>query len=147
MVAPLDFRFPLVVTTVLIVDDRRMARCIASRLLSEEGFRVLEADGTQEALEVLGETRGRIDLVVLDIVLHDGDGVALAREILDEWPDQHLLYMSAYPAEVMAQYGLATLDVPFLAKPFTRKELLAKVKEALAPPRGAAADLSRRAES
>jgi DNA-binding response OmpR family regulator len=147
MVAPLDFRFPLVVTTVLIVDDRRMARCIASRLLSEEGFRVLEADGTQEALEVLGETRGRIDLVVLDIVLHDGDGVALAREILDEWPDQHLLYMSAYPAEVMAQYGLTTLDVPFLAKPFTRKELLAKVNEALAPPRGAAADLRERAES
>ena len=147
MVAPLDFRFPLVVTTVLIVDDRQMARCIASRLLSEEGFRVLEADGTQEALEVLGETRGRIDLVVLDIVLHDGDGVALAREILDEWPDQHLLYMSAYPAEVMAQYGLTTLDVPFLAKPFTRKELLAKVNEALAPPRGAAADLRERAES
>lgn len=145
--APLDFRFPLVVTTVLIVDDRRMARCIASRLLSEEGFRVLEADGTREALEVLGEARGRIDLVVLDIVLHDGDGVALAREILDEWPDQHLLYMSAYPAEVMAQYGLTTLDVPFLAKPFTRKELLAKVNEALAPPRGAAADLRERAES
>ena len=145
--APLDFRFPLVVTTVLIVDDRRMARCIASRLLSEEGFRVLEAEGTREALEVLGEARGRIDLVVLDIVLHDGDGVALAREILDEWPDQHLLYMSAYPAEVMAQYGLTTLDVPFLAKPFTRKELLAKVNEALAPPRGAAADLRERAES
>ncbi len=145
--APLDFRFPLVVTTVLIVDDRRMARCIASRLLSEEGFRVLEADGTREALEVLGEARGRVDLVVLDIVLHDGDGVALAREILDEWPDQHLLYMSAYPAEVMAQYGLTTLDVPFLAKPFTRKELLAKVNEALAPPRGAAADLRERAES
>jgi two-component system OmpR family response regulator/two-component system phosphate regulon response regulator OmpR len=147
MVAPLDFRFPLVLTTVLIVDDRRMARCIASRLLSEEGFRVLEADGTQEALEVLGQARGRIDLVVLDIVLHDGDGVALAREIRDEWPDQHLLYMSAYPAEVMAQYGLTTLDVPFLAKPFTRKELLAKVNEALAPPRDAAADLRERAES
>ena len=55
-----------------------------------------------EALEMLGEARGRVDLVVLDIVLHDGDGVALAREILDEWPDQHLLYMSAYPAEAMA---------------------------------------------
>jgi hypothetical protein len=41
--------------------------------------------------------------------------------------------MSAFPAEVMAQYGLETLDVPFLAKPFTRAELLAKVNEALAP--------------
>jgi two-component system OmpR family response regulator/two-component system phosphate regulon response regulator OmpR len=119
-------------TTILVVDDRSMARRIASRILSEEGFRVLEADGTGEAMEVLAQARGRVDLVVLDIVLHQGDGVALGREVHAEWPDQALLYMSAFPAEVMAQYGLETLDVPFLAKPFTRGELLAKVSEALA---------------
>jgi DNA-binding response OmpR family regulator len=39
--------------------------------------------------------------------------------------------MSAHPAEVLAQYGLAELSVPFLAKPFTRDELLAKVGQAL----------------
>jgi DNA-binding response OmpR family regulator len=84
-------------------------------------------------MEVLAQARGRVDLVLLDIVLHHGDGVALGRQIRGEWPDQALLYMSAFPAEVMAQYGLETLDVPFLAKPFTRAELLAKVSEALTP--------------
>ena len=77
-----------------------------------------------------------IDIPPGAILITPEQAVALlqvSREILDEWPDQHLLYMSAYPAEVMAQYGLTTLDVPFLAKPFTRKELLAKVNEALAP--------------
>lgn len=130
---PLESGLPLVTVTVLVVDDRRMARRIASRILSEEGFRVLEADGTEEAIEVLAQARGRVDLVILDIVLHNGDGVALGRDIRAEWPDQQLLYMSAFPAEVMAQHGLKTLDVPFLAKPFTRGELLGKVFEALAP--------------
>jgi two-component system, cell cycle sensor histidine kinase and response regulator CckA len=132
-VVPLESGLPLVVVTVLVVDDRRMARRIASRILSEEGFRVLEADGKEEAMEVLAQARGRVDLVILDVVLHEGDGVALGRDIRAEWPDQQLLYMSAFPAEVMAQHGLKTLDVPFLAKPFTRGELLAKVFEALSP--------------
>ena len=60
-----EYGFPLVVLTVLVVDDRSMARRIASRILSEEGFRVLEADGMGEALEVLAQARGRIDLVML----------------------------------------------------------------------------------
>jgi two-component system, cell cycle sensor histidine kinase and response regulator CckA len=134
-VVPLDSGLPLVVITVLVVDDRRMARRVASRILSEEGFRVLEADGPEEAMEVLAQARGRVDVVILDIVLQSGDGVTLGRNIRAEWPDQALLYMSAFPAEVMTRHGLDTLDVPFLAKPFTRSELLGKVSEALALPK------------
>ena len=143
----MDSELPLLVITVLVVDDRRMARRIASRILSEEGFRVLEADGHGEAMEVLAQARGRVDLVVLDIVLHNGDGVALGRDIHAEWPDQRLLYMSAFPAEVMAQYGLKTLDVPFLAKPFTRRELLAKIGEALSPSQQSAVERREASES
>jgi DNA-binding response OmpR family regulator len=123
---------PLVTVTVLVVDDEPVARRIASRILSEEGYRVLEADGPEEALQVLGEARGRVDLVVLDVVLRGGaDGVALTMDIIAEWPDQRLLYMSAHPAEVLARHGLKDLNVPFLAKPYTRAELLAKVGAAL----------------
>jgi DNA-binding response OmpR family regulator len=123
---------PIMTVTVLVVDDEPIARRIASRILSEEGYRVLEADGPEEALQVLGEARGRVDLVVLDVVLRGGaDGVTLTRDILAEWPDQRLLYMSAHPAEVLARHGLKDLDVPFLAKPYTRAELLAKIGAAL----------------
>jgi two-component system cell cycle response regulator CpdR len=121
-----------VTVTVLVVDDEPIARRIASRILSEEGYRVLEAEGPAEALQVLGEARGRVDLVVLDVVLRGGaDGVGLTKDILAEWPDQRLLYMSAHPAEVLARYGLKDLTMPFLAKPYTRAELLAKVGAAL----------------
>jgi two-component system cell cycle sensor histidine kinase/response regulator CckA len=125
---------PLQVVTVLVVDDIRLARRIAVRILSEEGYRVLEADGAEEALEVLSEARGRVDLVVLDVVMPKSDGVALTKSISADWPDQRLLYMSAHPAEILARHGLEDLNVPFLAKPYTRVELLAKVKSALRRP-------------
>jgi two-component system cell cycle sensor histidine kinase/response regulator CckA len=125
---------PLQVVTVLVVDDIPLARRIAARILSEEGYRVLEADGADEALEVLSEARGRVDLVVLDVVMPKGDGVALTKSIRAECPDQRLLYMSAHPAEILARHGLEDLNVPFLAKPYTRVELLTKVTSALRRP-------------
>jgi two-component system cell cycle sensor histidine kinase/response regulator CckA len=129
-----ELGLPLHIVTVMVVDDRRIARRLAARILSEEGFRVLEADGMSEALEVLSQARGRVDLVMLDVVLADGDGVKLSQEILAEWPDQRLLFMSGYAAEMMSRYGLENLEVPFLAKPFTRSELLAKVADGLRQP-------------
>ena len=134
---------PYQVITVLVVDDERVARRIATRILTEEGFRVLEADGAMEAVEVLGQARGRVDLVMLDVVMPGTDGVELTDTILAEWPDQRLLYMSAYPAEILVRHGLKDLDVPFLAKPFTRVELLKKVKSALRRPAGQAGATSQ----
>ena len=125
---------PFQVVTMLVVDDVRVARRIAVRILSEEGYRVLEADGADEALEVLSEARGRVDLVLLDVVMPNGDGVALTKSIRAEWPDQRLLYMSAHPAEILARHGLKDLNVPFLAKPYTRTELLTKMESALRHP-------------
>lgn len=125
---------PLQVVTVLVVDDLRLARRIAVRILSEEGYRVLEADGAEEALEVLSEAHGRVDLVILDVVMPKVDGVALTKSIRAEWPNQRLLYMSAHPAEILARHGLNDLNVPFLAKPYTRSELLAKVNSAMRHP-------------
>jgi two-component system, cell cycle sensor histidine kinase and response regulator CckA len=129
--ARLSFPFPHPATTILVVDDERMSRRLAYRILSEEGYRVLEADGASEALEVLGQARGRIDLLMVDVVMPGCDGVELALRVLEEWPDQRILYMSAHPAEVLVRHGLPSLDAPFLAKPYTRDEAVAKVRQAL----------------
>jgi DNA-binding response OmpR family regulator len=118
----------------LVVDDERVARRVAFRILSEEGFRVFEADGADEAVHVLTHSRGHVDLVMLDVVMPGADGVALARRILSEWPGQRVLFMSAHPAEVLARHGLIDLNVPFLAKPYARNEVLNKVRDALARP-------------
>jgi DNA-binding NtrC family response regulator len=123
--------FPRPATTILVVDDERISRRVAYRILTEEGYRVLEAESAPEALDVLSQARGRVDLLILDIVMPDCDGVELGKLVLEEWPDQRILYMSAHPAEVLVEHGLESFDAPFLAKPYSRDEALAKVRQAL----------------
>jgi two-component system cell cycle sensor histidine kinase/response regulator CckA len=120
--------------SILVVDDQATVRRMAHRLLSEWGFRVFEAESGEEAIEVLETARAGIQLVIVDVVMPLADGIQVTRRIQERWPSQRTLYMSAHPAEVLARYGLTQLEVPFLAKPFTRDELLTKVSEALARP-------------
>jgi two-component system cell cycle sensor histidine kinase/response regulator CckA len=116
---------------VLVVDDQKYARRVAYRVLSEAGYRVLEAEDGEEALDALHNARLRVDLLMIDIVMPHMDGVVLALQVQEQWPDKRILFMSGHPAEVLARHGLPDLNVPFLAKPFTRDEALAKVREAL----------------
>jgi two-component system, cell cycle sensor histidine kinase and response regulator CckA len=120
--------------SILVVDDQATVRRMAHRLLNEWGFRVFEAESGEEAMEVLETARAGIQLVIVDVVMPLADGVQVTRRIQERWPGQRTLYMSAHPAEVLMQYGLTELDAPFLAKPFTRDELLTKVSEALERP-------------
>lgn len=120
--------------SILVVDDQPTVRRMAHRLLSEWGFRVFEAESGEEGMEVLETARSGIQLVIVDVVMPFADGVQVTARIRERWPTQRILYMSAHPAEVLIEYGLTTLDAPFLAKPFTRDELLTKVSEALAQP-------------
>jgi DNA-binding response OmpR family regulator len=119
------------VTTLLIVDDIDVVRRSTARMLSEEGYRVFEAGSVDEALEVLTTSKRSIDLALLDVIMPDVDGISFSRILRDRWPETRVLYISAYGAEIMAQEGLRDLNAPFLAKPFTRRELLWKVHEAL----------------
>lgn len=120
--------------SILIIDDQPTVRRMGHRLLNEWGFRVFEAESGEEGMEVLDTARAGIQLVIVDIVMPFADGVQVTRRIRERWPNQRILYMSAHPAEVLVEYGLSNLDAPFLAKPFTRDELLTKVSEALAQP-------------
>jgi len=119
------------IPSILVVDDQAMVRRMAHRLLSDWGFRVFEAESGEEAMEVLRTAKSGIQLIIVDVVMPLVDGIQVTRRIQELWPNQRILYMSAHPAEVLAQYGLAELSLPFLAKPFTRDELLAKVGQAL----------------
>jgi two-component system cell cycle sensor histidine kinase/response regulator CckA len=117
--------------TILVVDDVRIVRHVIYRLLSQVGFRVYEAASGAEAIEVLTTATRPIDLVIVDVVMPQMSGVALARQIHERWPGMRILFMSAYPAEVLVREGLEHPNVIFLAKPFSGGELLNKVTAAL----------------
>jgi len=119
------------IRTAVVVDDAGIVRRVAFRVLSESGYRVFEAAGAVEALDVLAMSRGRVDVVLVDVVMPEVNGVDLVRLIREEWSRPAILFMSAYPAEVLAREGLKDLRVQFLAKPFTRDELLSAVERAI----------------
>ncbi|HET9725275.1 MAG TPA: response regulator [Gemmatimonadales bacterium] len=123
---------PLAGRSVLVIDDVRVVRQAVFRFLSEAGARVFEAASVGEALEVLGTARPAVQLVITDVVMPEMNGVDLARVVREQWPGTNVFFMSAFPAEVLVREGLANPDVLFLAKPFTRDELMAKVSQALA---------------
>jgi DNA-binding response OmpR family regulator len=131
---PTTADIPLV-RTVLVVDDAGVVRRLSFRVLSEAGYRVFEAAGALEALEVMEMLHGRIDLVLVDVVMPEVNGVDLVRLIREKWSEPSILFMSAFPAEVLAREGLKDLRVQFLAKPFTRDELLSAVERAMGPRR------------
>jgi two-component system cell cycle sensor histidine kinase/response regulator CckA len=100
-------------------------------MLSDAGYRVFEAGSADEALQILRTVRRPIDLVITDVVMPEVSGVDLVHMIEAEWPATKILFMSAYQAEVLVREGLERPTVCFLAKPFTRDELLRKVHEAI----------------
>ena len=117
--------------SILVIDDTSVVRYTVFRLLSEAGFRVFEAESAVEALEVMQTAKPRIDAVIVDVVMPSISGVDLVRMIQDRWPGTGVVYMSAYQAEVLVREGLEDPRVLFLAKPFTRDELLTRVAAAL----------------
>ena len=116
--------------TILVVDDAAIVRRLAFRLLSEAGYRVFEAGGAAEALEVLAMARGRVEVVLVDVVMPEVNGVDLARMVREHSPEAVVVFMSAFPAEVLVREGLRDIQVRFIAKPFTREELLRTVAAA-----------------
>jgi two-component system cell cycle sensor histidine kinase/response regulator CckA len=117
--------------TILVVDDVGVVRQVCYRMLTESGYRVFEAASAVEALEVLATSRRPVDLAVVDVIMDEINGVDLVRMISQRWPATKVLFMSANPAEVLVREGLYRPEVTFLAKPFTREELLEKVTAAL----------------
>lgn len=75
--------------------------------------------------------RGRVDLLMIDVVMPQCDGVAMGRHLLEQWPNQRILYVSAHPDEVLTRQGRTALNARFLLKPYTREEALTMVKKVL----------------
>jgi len=121
--------------TVLIVDDVDVVLRSMARILTEEGYRAYETSSAAEAVEVLTTSKRPIDLAIIDVVMPEVNGIAFSHLLRQRWPRTRTLFMSAHGAEVLAQEGLRDLNAPFLAKPFTRPELLQKLHETLGPHR------------
>jgi diguanylate cyclase (GGDEF)-like protein len=114
-------------STVLVVDDEHSLRVATHRILSSQGYNVLHAATASEALRICTEQRGAIDLVVTDIFLTDWRGHELAGRIREMQPDARFLFVSGDPKASDLVKG-----APFLAKPFSKQQLIDRVGLVLA---------------
>ena len=118
--------------TILIVDDENSDLTKSCQILLREGYTVLEADCYRRAISVVEDHLDRVDLLVADVSLPDGDACDLALQLRDRQPDLRVLFVSAHAgAEVCRFYGLDQTDLHFLKKPFTAKQLSEGVQRVL----------------
>jgi two-component system alkaline phosphatase synthesis response regulator PhoP len=121
--------------TVLVVDDESSVRDLVSRYLTHEGYAVHVAENGETALALA--RRVRPDLVILDVMLPAMDGIEVLRR-LREWSQVYVLLLTARADETDKVVGLSVGADDYLTKPFSPRELTARVKAILR--RGRAAE-------
>ncbi|UYY79637.1 response regulator [Sphingomonas sp. R1] len=111
-------------STVLIVDDEEYIRTLACAVLKDEGFEVLEASGTAEALELAA--KHNIDVLLTDLHMPGSlDGLQLAAEIRATDPLIRVIVSSGEDASVLKDDASGAV---FLAKPYRPHQLMNAVK-------------------
>ncbi len=115
-----------VTATILIADDEAALRHAITEILRSNGYKVLEAESSTEALELARQHQGQLEILLTDIVMPGLRGPELARRVAKVHPEVQIVYMSGY-AE-----GLPEAQLPenstFLQKPFRFATLLEQLK-------------------
>ncbi len=117
--------------TVLLVEDDICVLHVVRQMLQKQGYAILEASGTAEALGAADGFPARIDLLITDVVLPREGSNRLVEQLRAGRPDLKVLYISGYSRDALARYGIDQTERNFLPKPFTMDTLERKIREVL----------------
>ncbi|MFC6196540.1 ATP-binding protein [Ponticaulis profundi] len=116
---------------IMLVEDEDGVRNIAATLLRNRGYDVIEAADGEEALDLIIENQGEIDLLISDVILPGIDGPSLLKQAREYLGDARVMFISGYSEGDLTK----TLDeeraISFLPKPFRMEKLAERVKEEL----------------
>ena len=119
------------VGTVLVTDDEEMLRQTIHRILTRAGYKVLLAGGGQEALALVRDHPGTIELLLTDLAMPGMGGGELAQQATALRPQMRVLFMSGYPDGELADRGIDISAHGYLQKPLGIETLSRKVREML----------------
>jgi CheY-like chemotaxis protein len=122
---------PRVAETILLVEDEAAVRTLAKKILSQKGYRVLEASDGAIALRIAAAHVGEIDLVLTDVAMPNLGGRGMVEELRELSPGIRVLFMSGYPKEEIFPDKGSANRIPYLQKPFTGETLFSEVRSAL----------------
>jgi two-component system cell cycle sensor histidine kinase/response regulator CckA len=118
--------------TILLVEDEEAVRAVNGRALTARGYTVLEAASGVEALAAIDAHPGTIDLVVSDVVMPEMDGPTLLGELRKRRPGLKVVFVSGYAEDAFEKHLPQGETFKFLPKPFSLKQLVETVKQAIA---------------
>lgn len=118
--------------TILLVEDEPSILKMTTMMLERHGYTVLSANTPGEAHRLARESASEIHLLITDVVMPEMNGRDLAKKLLTFYPNLKRLFMSGYTANVIAHHGVLDEGVHFIQKPFSKKDLAAKVRSVLA---------------
>jgi two-component system, cell cycle sensor histidine kinase and response regulator CckA len=122
---------PMGTGTVLLTEDEQDVREIAREFLESGGYHVIEAKDGAEAIALAAKHRGRIQLLVTDMVMPGMTGQELAVRLQSEHPGLCVVFMSGYSEHAAMEMADADPTVRLLTKPFSRAAILRAVGEVL----------------
>lgn len=114
---------------ILVVDDDQEIRRLLGRYLEQQGFQAVLAGSRREFEARLAESE--IQVVVLDVMLPDGSGLDICRDLRDRRPDLGIILLTALKEDVDRIIGLELGADDYLGKPFNPRELVARIKAVL----------------
>ena len=117
--------------TILVVEDEEAVRGLTSRILENQGYRVIVAQHGREAMDIASREEGSIDLVLTDVVMPGMNGRGLVERLSGIRPRIKSLYMSGYTDDDIIRRGFIEPSKSFLQKPFTSESLLQTVRKVL----------------
>jgi two-component system, cell cycle sensor histidine kinase and response regulator CckA len=117
--------------TILLVEDEPEVRSLVQRLLKMQGYSVVAAANPEEALAIIRDFKGQIDLMVTDVVMPGMSGRQLAERLAKILPNLKVLFVSGYTDDAIVHHGILDPGTAFLQKPFTPQALARKVREVI----------------
>ena len=123
------FKREILKYTILIVDDDPSICQILTKILTNQGYRTITAVTCSEVRSIL--KKEHIDLILLDLMLPDGDGIDLAKEIIQKNSQLPIILISAHGTIERAVEATKIGVYDFLEKPFDRNRLLITIRNAL----------------
>ncbi len=119
------------VETVLVVEDEPQLLKMTSAMLKSHGYTVFTAENPGEAIIKARQHAGTIDLLMTDVIMPDMNGLDLSKKLKSANPHLKCLFMSGYTDDIISPHGMMDEKVHFIQKPFTKTDLITKVKKAL----------------